>query len=204
MIAVSAYISEQEEEILKATGINDFLIKPVKRADIHRSLLKWIPAKENVTTEENSKNHNKSDNNTSQFLSLSNSGSVEQPRRSSMHRQNESDFSELKIIDWNAAVEAANKNAIIAKEILGMLIESLPEFTNLIRSSFAANDYKTLTDQVHKLHGSASYCGVPRLKQAAYTCEKILKSNDHQHLGSAVDALIKAINEVMQVAPDYV
>jgi two-component system sensor histidine kinase BarA len=206
IIAVSAYISEQEEEILKATGINDFLIKPVKRSDIHRSLLKWIQPQEReryaVSEPQSVEGRVQSRGSSSQAQIMSRNAI--NTRSHQVDKFFEQQFVDLKVIDWNAAVEAANKNAIIAKEILGMLIESLPEFIDLIRTHYQANDYKKLVDQVHKLHGSASYCGVPRLKQAAYQCEKMLKSNDYEHLADAVEMLYITINEVMQAAPDYV
>ena len=67
-------------------------------------------------------------------------------------------------IDWNLSVELANKNIDLAKQLLAILTDDLPKALIEMEHSFHNNDIETLGNQIHKLRGAASYCGVPRLQ----------------------------------------
>jgi len=225
IIAVSAYLSEHEEGLLEAAGIDDYIIKPIKRAEVHGSLVKWYRRKhEQEGTEQGTSRiipfrnlrQNEVDAEDDLLVGTRPNKAVNKTGvRNQWMNTMESDikaplntatlqFNDLKIVDWNAVVLSSNGNAIIAKEILGMLIDSLPEFKEQIYNDYTARDYKKLLDNVHKLHGSASYCGVPRLKEAAYQTEKLLKKEQYDEIAMPIDTLLICIDEVLKVAPDYI
>ncbi len=224
IIAVSAYLSEHEEGLLEAAGIDDYIIKPIKRAEVHGSLVKWYRRKdEKDGTEQGTsriipfRNLKQTEVNVEDDLLVEtrpNKALKQTGVRNQWVNTMESDvksplstasqFNDLKIVDWNAVVLSSNGNAVIAKEILGMLIDSLPEFKEQIYNDYTERDYKKLLDNVHKLHGSASYCGVPRLKEAAYQTEKLLKKEQFDELNMPIEALLVCIDEVLKVAPDYI
>jgi len=77
-------------------------------------------------------------------------------------------------LDWPLALrQAANKPAL-ARDLLQMLLDFMPEVETRVANGIAANDVVSLRETIHKLHGSASYSGVPRLKQLCQQLERSL------------------------------
>jgi two-component system sensor histidine kinase BarA len=85
-------------------------------------------------------------------------------------------------IDWQQCLTLANNNAEIANDLITLFIADLPSVTKNMTKSFNAQDFHTLKDQAHRLHGATCYCGVPRLKTAVQNLEKHLKNDESKKL----------------------
>lgn len=73
--------------------------------------------------------------------------------------------------------QAANK-ADLARDMLQMLIEFLPQVRQRIERQLAGEAEETageLCALIHKLHGSSSYSGVPRLRRLCHYLEQQLR-----------------------------
>ncbi len=53
-----------------------------------------------------------------------------------------------------------------------MLIAFMPEVRNKVEEQLVGEQPEGLVDLIHKLHGSCSYSGVPRLKKLCHTLGK--------------------------------
>lgn len=102
------------------------------------------------------------------------------------------------IIDPKLALERAGGNADLARELYQMLQKELPVYQDRIRSLFDTSDYSALTETVHKLNGSATYCGVPALKSAADSLESSLKRGESEEYQKGLDEVLVAIKQVME------
>jgi len=80
------------------------------------------------------------------------------------------------VIDNALALHLAGNNKDLAKEIMNMLFEHLPEHKRIIDQAFKENDLPALLKEVHKLHGATCYCGTPRLKTTMEQFETALRS----------------------------
>lgn len=79
-------------------------------------------------------------------------------------------------IDWELALrQAANKPAL-AREMLTMLVDFIPEVREKIQTWLDGDTQEPIVDIIHKLHGSCGYSGVPRLKLACLTLEQQLRA----------------------------
>ena len=85
-------------------------------------------------------------------------------------------------IDWQQCLTLANNNAEIANDLLTLFIADLPSVIKNMSKSFTTQDFHTLKDQAHRLHGATCYCGVPRLKTAVQNLEKHLKNDESKKL----------------------
>ncbi len=77
-------------------------------------------------------------------------------------------------LDWELALRQAANKPDLARDLLQMLVDYLPEVRRLIEQHLASNDSNALRVVIHKLHGSASYSGVPRMKDLCMQLEKSL------------------------------
>ncbi|MCK8174855.1 two-component sensor histidine kinase BarA, partial [Erwinia amylovora] len=64
-------------------------------------------------------------------------------------------------LDWAMALSQAANKPDLARDLLQMLVDFLPEVQKLVELYSAENTTSALRNIIHKLHGSASYSGVP-------------------------------------------
>lgn len=80
-----------------------------------------------------------------------------------------------KQLDWGLALQRADGKLELAKEMLDLLINSLPHAQQAISEAIEQQDENALLQQVHKLHGATCYTGLPMLKQLTEEIEIQLK-----------------------------
>ncbi|MBE5253514.1 two-component sensor histidine kinase BarA [Mixta mediterraneensis] len=107
----------------------------------------------------------------------------------------------LPTLDWTLALRQAANKPDLARDMLSMLLAFLPEVHEKMEMFIAANDVAGLREIIHKLHGSASYSGVPRMKQLCHQLEKELHhANDFAALEPELLELQDEMENVAQEA----
>ncbi|TFZ52867.1 two-component sensor histidine kinase BarA [Serratia proteamaculans] len=84
-------------------------------------------------------------------------------------------------LDWPLALRQAANKPDLAHDLLQMLVDFLPQVSRRVQAMLGGTPDSTILDLIHKLHGSCSYSGVPRLKQLCFYLEQQLRqgvSND--------------------------
>lgn len=83
-------------------------------------------------------------------------------------------------LDWQLALRQAAGKPDLARDMLQMLIDFLPEVRNKIEEQLVGENPNGLVDLAHKLHGSCGYSGVPRMKNLCQLIEQQLRSGVHE------------------------
>lgn len=78
--------------------------------------------------------------------------------------------------DWALALRQAANKQDLARDMLQMLVEFLPEIRNKVEEQLVGEKPEDLVDAIHKLHGSCGYSGVPRLKNLCNLIEGQLRN----------------------------
>jgi CheY-like chemotaxis protein len=86
-----------------------------------------------------------------------------------------SDMTNSKVFDHALSLTRTNDNSELMRDLLQILIDTLPEDILAIRKHLAEKDIKKLKLRLHKLIGALRYCGVPRLTQAVLHLDKLAK-----------------------------
>ncbi len=102
-------------------------------------------------------------------------------------------------IDPQLAISNAGGDPALAKDLYRMLQEELPGYLNTIPASYQQADYDKLYQHVHKLNGSATYCGVPALKQATQTFEQHIKQSREEIYAEDLAFLCEQIQRLMAI-----
>lgn len=101
-------------------------------------------------------------------------------------------------IDWNLGIKLAGNQRQLAEDMLNLLLKDLDEVTHRISEQYQSQDYKKMQQEVHKLRGAASYCGVPRLKTILEQLETSLKTHIMDNLPSLLSLLDTEVSLLLQ------
>jgi len=94
------------------------------------------------------------------------------------------------IFEWERAVKLAGSESL-AKEVLGIFTDELPESKASIADGYESGDKEKFYAAVHKFYGGVCYCGMPRLTEATEKLKCALRE------GKGTKAEIAAFYKVM-------
>lgn len=99
------------------------------------------------------------------------------------------ELAHLPLIDWTLGIKLAGNQRDLAEDMLTMLLKDLNSSVVSIKEKHKIQDYKKMQQEVHKLRGAVSYCGLPRLKSILDHLETSLKTHIMDDLPSLLDLL---------------
>ncbi|RLM24237.1 two-component sensor histidine kinase BarA [Brenneria alni] len=104
-------------------------------------------------------------------------------------------------LDWALAQRQASNKPDLARKLLQMLLDFLPEVRQQVEKIMNGQPNDQITDLIHKLHGSCSYSGVPRLNQiCCYLEQQLRKGIDARELEPEWLELLDEIDNVSKAA----
>jgi HPt (histidine-containing phosphotransfer) domain-containing protein len=86
--------------------------------------------------------------------------------------------SALPIIDYNLGAQILGSEDIHnAKLMVAELVKMLPGDLEKLKAAFQQQDQQKLQEVAHYISGGSSFCGTPRLTQAAKELDRSIKAN---------------------------
>ena len=166
IIAVTAHALPHEAHLFLQAGLNDCMHKPISEQSLAQAISKWTG------------------------IFMSSSSQLAAPA------DNLTQHLQLAVIDLKEGRTLSNGKESLARELLNLLIESLPSDRAYLQQAREQRDRPALLERIHRLHGATQYCGVPQLRAICKTCETQIKNNV-THLDPALDALDAAIERLL-------
>lgn len=99
--------------------------------------------------------------------------------------------------DFNEMLDHFNGKESLAREMYDMLINELKQQRPELQKLWDEQQLTELTDLTHKLNGSASYCGISALQEAAQQLEVNLKQNRLETVEEDFELLMDEIEFIL-------
>jgi HPt (histidine-containing phosphotransfer) domain-containing protein len=103
-------------------------------------------------------------------------------------------------LNFSAAVQLCGGKEDLAREIIPMLVNELPQQNLLLQTAFEQHDWKQLDYLTHKLSGSAAYCGMEQIKTYAHAVNKTIRQQDLPQVIVQLPMLQQAITAALAAA----
>ena len=98
------------------------------------------------------------------------------------------------------ADEASDRRSELMSDLYAMMIAELPQQRDQLLRNFSAADWQSLREVAHKLRGSAAYCQVKDLEQAAADLEAVSPTGDYSAIETAQQRCLDIIDDLLLTA----
>ena len=155
IVAVTAHALPEEKKVLLQNGMDDYLSKPVNEAQLINIISQWTETRPSVSEQRN----------------------YQQTIHIKQYHSRETHPEDPSPVDIQLSINLAAGKKDLAMEMLGMLRDGLDDDIKTLKTSWANNDFNSILERVHRLHGTSRYCGVPELQSICNKMETDLKTH---------------------------
>lgn len=184
IIALTAHALSDEKENLLASGMNDYVSKPIQLEQLIHILNTWTskhsPPVSDITVV-NSPSRDSSfypdDFSPNDFYATAQEQSLQQ--------------AQTHILDWQESVRLSAGKPDLALELLQMLVSSFDHEKLLFEQLIQQQDFAELEQRIHRLYGATRYIGLPTLQQVSKQFEQLLATYRKAQASISPDFLAK-------------
>lgn len=193
IIALTAHALADEREKLLSAGVDDYVSKPISHPQLVSVLKKWFDGvrtsiERDIAVE---------------GLSVLTPSFGRLKTVPNMLEEEQKTLTDL--IDWQDALARSANKATLAKDILDMLIASLPKEKAELQAAWEMSDINAIGQIAHRINGGTRYTGVPALRSAVQRFDQqvIAQADTAPEKAKSILAasyldLIKAIDQLIQ------
>lgn len=172
IVALTANAVIGTRELLLDSGINDFLAKPIEKIKFQAILAKWLPQNLVVRNKQTPISPVESPPAHAAQLDGQESGQEGESGGSRIRRTLAS-ISKIKDLDLSLGINRIAGNMELYVELLGMIVEKIPETLVKIDTALSESDAGSLNLEIHTLKGSLANMGAVSLANKAAELEQI-------------------------------
>lgn len=180
IIAMTANSMQGAKEECKASGMNDYVSKPVDPDNLFAVMRKWINPVVGRQNNESEKRNN---------IAIENKTNMDFPRK-------------LHGINVESGLKRLNGNAKLYKELLIAFAKEYASFDQELRSSIEKNEKDIVLSLLHKLKGIAGNISAYEIQNCAEKLENVVLKDDKEKIYNLVIMLSMALHSFGMVVKE--
>lgn len=179
IVALTAHALADEKQLLLNSGMNDYQTKPISLDQLADCVNRWTGYQPNI-----------------------------KPKPSQSEQRDEQSVNaatsdEEAMFDAVDGLRLANFKQDLALDMFTMLLRSLERDCEAVRDAWEKEDFDTLLEKVHKIHGASRYCGVPKLRSVLNAFETELKAGGRRQLPEHMRTFVQEVAMLQQWAEEH-
>ena len=176
IIALTANAVSSAKEMLLATGMDDFLAKPIIKKELDKMLVKWIPFSQLVSEQ-----------------TVKNSGYIFKSEE-----QNEfwKKIRSIEEISVDTGLERVSGQKNLYENTLKLLVRGIEKTNNNLNAFLAAKDMHSFAIEAHSVKTSLANLGAMELSAIAHELEISSGQGDYSFCASALKPFSNALNNL--------
>ncbi len=191
IIALTANAMQEDRDRCLASGMDDYMSKPVRKEDLASKLSHWGQISASRSSDQLHSNIK------SNSLDINISNSVNSINEISMDTNN----SELPVeIDWQYLEEMSDGNVEFKQELLEAFVQSLPEHIEALRSAISQKQYTEVEREAHFIKGTSAAIGVIGIAKTASILEEDSKNGRlPENAKALLEEIISGIEQIQRM-----
>jgi len=176
IIALTANAVISAKEMLMASGMDDYLSKPIVKEQLYEMLAKWVPDSKYIDP------------------IIENTDSSED--RSPEDQKFWDKMGSIDGLSCNIGLERVSGQAEIYKDTLKLFTKETPKYISVLAELLAANDMHNFTIKAHSIKSSLANVGAMSISAKAYELESAGMRKDIEFCASHLQSFSKALEDL--------
>ena len=192
VVALTALAMAGDREKCMASGMNDYLSKPLNQDELYATLMRWCSDKL------------VRDGSADDETNLYDAGSQE-PLRDGLLTKTETRSLEVVNVSALEAIQNLQRpdNDNLLDNVISSYLEKSPELVAEVKDSLDAGHFAELNVSIHTLKSSSAYVGAEQLVVLCDQIERAMSANDESKLADLVDTMPDVYLDVENFLTDY-
>jgi two-component system, sensor histidine kinase and response regulator len=184
IIALTAYAMTGDREQCVSAGMNDYLSKPLKPAELVLILDRWLPKGERTKGQ-------------TQSLTPAEVDPVKKVKKA-LPEAPYSQNSAVPVFDEAELLKRLMNDRDLEKIIVSAFLEDMPQQIDGLKQALAAGDRKLIYRMVHTIKGGSAYLSAQSLRLEAVEAEKLSENGDLESVAAILPRIEVEFNRFKQ------
>jgi CheY-like chemotaxis protein/HPt (histidine-containing phosphotransfer) domain-containing protein len=176
IIALTASVVLDAREKMLASGMNDYLSKPIDKAELMRVLRRWLPAEKLLDLPTHSERASNVDDES--------------------HKEFWAKLEQIEGLDLTAGLGRADGQREVYKKTLKLMIREIEKSNANLPAFLASGDIDRFNIEVHGIKGVLANVGVMRVSTKAYVLEKASGKKEIDFCTSHLPVLLEELKNL--------